>query len=230
MFDLFFSFLSLAYDSEDVKETTVPTDDIGSDGPATEKKPKGTNDLQDELKNQVAEQDSTAELSGHDADGESHISESSEPTSDAESTSIKNKDEATRDFLKDGSEDSVCSSDSLQQMKTIYKSFLNNPYWSFLSLNSSQLYAEEQPANSSGSSSKIAALGAATIGISLLSQRHSNRCLRNNRLLLNQAFSPLSSCTVKALNSMDPSLLVLASSTAKAVAQHMTLYLNSQFT
>ncbi|XP_056622955.1 teashirt homolog 3 [Triplophysa dalaica] len=148
-----------AYDSEDVKETTVPTDDIGSDGPATEKKPKGTNDLQDELKNSVAEQDSTAELSGHDADGESHISESSEPTSDAESTSIKNKDEATRDFLKDGSEDSVCSSDSLEQMKAIYKSFLNNPYWSFLSLNSSQLYAEEQPANSSGSSSNNSSPG-----------------------------------------------------------------------
>ncbi|KAA0715096.1 Teashirt -like protein 3 [Triplophysa tibetana] len=148
-----------AYDSEDVKETTVPSDDIGGDCPATEKKPKGTHDLQDDLKNAVAEQDPTAELSGHDADGESHVSESSEPTSDAEGTSIKNKDEATSDFLKDGSEDSVCSSDSLEQMKAIYKSFLNNPYWSFLSLNSSQLYSEEQPANSSGSSSNNSSPG-----------------------------------------------------------------------
>lgn len=107
----------------------------------------------------MAEQDTPAELSGHDVDSESHISESSEPTSDAESTSIKNKEEATGDFLKDGSEDSVCSSDSLEQMKAIYKSFLNNPYWSFLRLNSSQLYSEEQPANSSGSSSNNSSPG-----------------------------------------------------------------------
>lgn len=114
--------------------------------------------MRDELKN-PAEQASTAELSGHDVDSESHVSESSEPTSDAESTSIKNKGEATRDFLKDGSEDSLCSSDSLEQMKAIYKSFLNNPYWSFLSLNSSQLYSEEQPPNSSGSSSNNSSPG-----------------------------------------------------------------------
>ncbi len=72
--------------------------------------------------------------------------------SDADSTPIKNE-EATTDFLKDHSEESVCITDSLEQMKAIYKSFLNNPYWSFLSLNSSQPHADEQPARSSGSSS-----------------------------------------------------------------------------
>nr|XP_055029461.1 teashirt homolog 3-like [Misgurnus anguillicaudatus] len=148
-----------AYDSENVKETTLQIDGIRSDCSAT-KKPKGTNELEEELKNSVAEQDSstTAELSGHDVDSESHISESSEPTSDADSTSIKNE-EATGEFLKDCSEDSVCSSDSLEQMKAIYKSFLNNPYWSFFNLNSSQLYSEEQPANSSDSSSNNSSPG-----------------------------------------------------------------------
>ncbi|XP_051580014.1 teashirt homolog 3-like [Myxocyprinus asiaticus] len=147
-----------AYDSENLKETTTQIEGIGSDCSVTKNKPQGKNDLE-EVKNPVDEQDSSAELSSHDVDSESHISESSDPTSDAESISIKNKEDATRDFLKDSSEDSLCSSDSLEQMKAIYKSFLNNPYWSLLSLNSSQPYAEEQPANSSGSSSNNSSPG-----------------------------------------------------------------------
>ncbi|XP_051513095.1 teashirt homolog 3-like isoform X1 [Myxocyprinus asiaticus] len=149
-----------AYDSENVKETTTQIDGIGNDYSVTKKKKQGTNDLEQEVKSPVDEQDSTtAELSGHDVDSESHISEYSDPTSDAESTSVKNQEDTTRDILKDSSEDSVCSSDSLEQMKAIYKSFLNNPYWSLLSLNSSQPYAEEQPANSSGSSSNNSSPG-----------------------------------------------------------------------
>uniref|UniRef100_A0A8C2BAA9 Teashirt zinc finger homeobox 3a n=1 Tax=Cyprinus carpio TaxID=7962 RepID=A0A8C2BAA9_CYPCA len=115
--------------------------------------------LNKDFNNPVDEQDSpTPELSGHDVDSESHISESSDPMSDSDSTPIKNE-EATTDFLKDHSEDSVCITDSLEQMKAIYKSFLNNPYWSFLSLNSSQPHADEQPASSSGSSSSNSSPG-----------------------------------------------------------------------
>ncbi|XP_016419196.1 teashirt homolog 3-like [Sinocyclocheilus rhinocerous] len=142
-----------AYDSESVKETTIQTEGTGSDYTVT-KKPHCESDLGEDFNNPVDEQDSpTPELSGHDVDSESHISESSDPTSDSDSTPIKNE-EATTDFLrtKDRSEDSVCITDSLEQMKAIYKSVLNNPYWSFLSLNSSQPHADEQPASSSGSS------------------------------------------------------------------------------
>ncbi len=125
----------------------------------TKKKQQGERDLGEDFNNPEDEQDSpTAELSGHDVDSESHISESSDPTSDADSTPIKNE-EATTDFLKDRSEGSVCITDSLEQMKAIYKSFLNNPYWSFLSLNSSQPHADEQPASSSGSSSSNSSPG-----------------------------------------------------------------------
>ncbi|XP_016336485.1 teashirt homolog 3-like [Sinocyclocheilus anshuiensis] len=148
-----------AYDSENVKVNTMQTEGTGSDCSVTKKKQQGESDLGEDFNNPVDEQDSpTAELSGHDVDNESHISESSDPTSDADSTPIKNE-EATTDFLKDRSEDSVCITDSLEQMKAIYKSFLNNPYWSFLSLNSSQPHADEQPASSSGSSSSNSSPG-----------------------------------------------------------------------
>ncbi|KAL0167828.1 hypothetical protein M9458_036050, partial [Cirrhinus mrigala] len=122
----------------------------------TKKKHQGESDVGEDFNNTVDEQDSpTAELSGHDVDSESHISESSDPTSDVDSTPMKNKEEATTDR----SEDSVCITDSLDQMKAIYKSFLNNPYWSFLSLNSSQLHADEQLASSSGTSSSNSSPG-----------------------------------------------------------------------
>ncbi|XP_052439061.1 teashirt homolog 3 isoform X1 [Carassius gibelio] len=148
-----------AYDSENVKESTIQTEDTGSDCSVTKKKQQGESDLGEDFINPVDEQDSpTAELSGHDVDNESHTSESSDPTSDADSSiPIKNMEEATTDFLKDHSEDH--SEDSLEQMKAIYKSFLNNPYLSFLSLNSSQLHADEQPASSSGSSSSNSSPG-----------------------------------------------------------------------
>lgn len=81
------------------------------------------NDLGEDLKTPMDEQDSpAAELSGHDVDSESHISESSDPTSDTESTPNKKEEDATIDFLKDSSEHSVCITDSLEQMKAIYKS------------------------------------------------------------------------------------------------------------
>ncbi|XP_073706447.1 teashirt homolog 3 [Garra rufa] len=148
-----------AYDSENVKET-IQTEGTGSDCSVTKKKHLGESDVGEDFNNPADEQDSpAAELSGHDVDSESHISESSDPTSDADSTPVKNKEEATTDFLKDRSEESVCITDSLDQMKAIYKSFLNNPYWSFLSLNSSQLNADEQLASSSGTSSSNSSPG-----------------------------------------------------------------------
>ncbi|XP_067276373.1 teashirt homolog 3 [Pseudorasbora parva] len=146
-----------AYDSENVKESPIET---GSDCSVTKEKLQDENDLGEDLKNPVDEQDSPpAELSGHDVDSESHISESSDHTSDTESTPNKKEEEATRDFLEDSSEHSVCITDSLEQMKAIYKSFLNNPYWSFLNLNSSQPYADEQPASTSSSSSSNSSPG-----------------------------------------------------------------------
>ncbi|XP_077049625.1 teashirt homolog 3 [Siphateles boraxobius] len=148
-----------AYDSENVKETPIETEDTGSDCSVAKETPQDENYLREDLKTPMDEQDSpAAELSGHDVDSESHISESSDPTSDTESTRNK-KEEATRDFLKDSSEHSVCITDSLDQMKAIYKSFLNNPYWSFLNLNSSQPYPDEQAASSSGSSSSDSSPG-----------------------------------------------------------------------
>ncbi|XP_043072697.1 teashirt homolog 3 [Puntigrus tetrazona] len=147
-----------AYDSENVKENAIQTEGTGSDCSVTKKKQQG--ESEEDFNNPADEQDSpTAELSGHDVDSESHISESSDPTSDADSTLIKNKEETTTDFIKDCSESSVCIADSLEQMKAIYKSFLNNPYWSFLSLNSSQPQADEQPGSSSGSSSSNSSPG-----------------------------------------------------------------------
>ncbi|XP_059421162.1 teashirt homolog 3-like [Carassius carassius] len=147
------------YDSENVKETTIQTESTESDCAVTKKKPHCEIDLGEDFNNPVDEQDSpTPELSGHDVDSESKISESSDPTSDTDSTLIKNE-KATTDFLKDHLVDSVCITDSLEQMKAVYKSFLNNPYWSFLSLNSSQAHADEQPASSSGSSSSNSSPG-----------------------------------------------------------------------
>ncbi|KTF94195.1 hypothetical protein cypCar_00001817 [Cyprinus carpio] len=97
-----------AYDSENVKESTIQTEDTGSDCSVPKKKQQGESDLGEDFINPVDEQDSpTAELSGHDVDNESHISESSDPMSDADSTPIKNTEEATTDFLKDHSEDSL---------------------------------------------------------------------------------------------------------------------------
>lgn len=156
----FFSSPPLAYDSENVKETPIETEDTGSDCSVAKETLQDENDLGEDLKTPMDEQDSpAAELSGHDVDSESHISESSDPTSDTESTPNKKEEDATIDFLKDSSEHSVCITDSLEQMKAIYKSFLNNPYWSFLNLNSSQPYADEQTASSSGSSSSNSSPG-----------------------------------------------------------------------
>ncbi|TRY85215.1 hypothetical protein DNTS_009260 [Danionella cerebrum] len=110
---------------------------------STKEKLPDETDSREGFKSPVYKQSPTIEPSGHDVD-----SESNDPISDDESTPVKSEDDGTKS-----------TPDSLEQIKTIYKSFLNNPYWSFLSLNSSQREADEQLASSSGSSSSNSSPG-----------------------------------------------------------------------
>lgn len=73
--------------------------------------------------------------------------------SDVESSSINNKDKPLKDCLNEGSEKSVCGSDSLEQIKAIYNGFLSNSFWSSPSLNPSQSCTEKRCETSSSSSS-----------------------------------------------------------------------------
>uniref|UniRef100_A0A3B3URV9 Teashirt zinc finger homeobox 3b n=1 Tax=Poecilia latipinna TaxID=48699 RepID=A0A3B3URV9_9TELE len=86
------------------------------------------------------------DFSGQDLDSESHLSESSDRMSDFESSSLKNEDDAIL-----AATSSVA--DSLEKMKAIYTSFLNNSYWSTLNLNLTQPPAEKPPRSHSSSSS-----------------------------------------------------------------------------
>lgn len=92
-----------------------------------------------------------AEFSG--THSELHINESNEPMSDVESSSINIKDKPMKDCLNEGSEKSVCGSDSLEQIKAIYNGFLSNSFWSSESLNPSQSCTEKRSETCSSSSS-----------------------------------------------------------------------------
>uniref|UniRef100_A0A096MGE7 Teashirt zinc finger homeobox 3b n=1 Tax=Poecilia formosa TaxID=48698 RepID=A0A096MGE7_POEFO len=70
------------------------------------------------------------DFSGQDLDSESHLSESSDRMSDFESSSLKNEDDDEAILAATSS-----VADSLEKMKAIYTSFLNNSYWSTLNLN-----------------------------------------------------------------------------------------------
>uniref|UniRef100_A0A3B3DZK7 Teashirt zinc finger homeobox 3a n=1 Tax=Oryzias melastigma TaxID=30732 RepID=A0A3B3DZK7_ORYME len=93
------------------------------------------------------------ELSGHEVDSESHASEASERLSDSESPSGK----AEANFsLNTDSQTSSLGTDTLEQMKAIYSSFLTSPLWSPLNLNSAPTQVQpstEKPARSSSTSS-----------------------------------------------------------------------------
>ncbi|KAG5274013.1 hypothetical protein AALO_G00158230 [Alosa alosa] len=76
------------------------------------------------------------DLSSHDLDSESHLSEPSDRMSDF-GDSVKNEEVASRGSRKrrPGTEGSgSISPSSLEQMKAIYSSFLTNSYWSSLGL------------------------------------------------------------------------------------------------
>lgn len=58
-----------------------------------------------------------------------------------------------KDCLNEGSENSVCGSDSLEQIKAIYNGFLSNSFWSSPSILPSQSCTEKRSETSSSSSS-----------------------------------------------------------------------------
>ncbi|KAI5280185.1 Teashirt-like 3 [Manis pentadactyla] len=95
-----------------------------------------------------------AELSGHDMDSESHISETSDRMADFESGSVKNEEEAKEAALPP---EDPAASDSLEQMKAVYNSFLSSSYWSGL-----QLGPRQAPSGDGGSSSGSSSSGSSS--------------------------------------------------------------------
>ncbi|KAI5931217.1 Teashirt3 [Manis javanica] len=95
-----------------------------------------------------------AELSGHDMDSESHISETSDRMADFESGSVKNEEEAKEAVVPP---EDPAASDSLEQMKAVYNSFLSSSYWSGL-----QLGPRQAPSGDGGSSSGSSSSGSSS--------------------------------------------------------------------
>ncbi|XP_007250586.3 teashirt homolog 3 [Astyanax mexicanus] len=144
-----------AYDSEDPKDTTIRNEVTEGEHSESREKPQDNNDYyKKELPLKIPKDElctSTAKLSEND--NKPHIPESTEPISNIGSTSSKTRNEAIKDNHSGGSEKLAYSSDSLEQIKAIYKSFLSNSYWSSVSLNPSQSCAERTSEISSSSSS-----------------------------------------------------------------------------
>lgn len=144
----------LAYDSEDVEEPASQNDFFKKEDSTTTEKPLGSSDFRKDHVFQKSEEEhcsTTVEFS--ETDSELHINESNEPLSDAESSSINNTDKPVKDCLNEGSENSVCGSDSLEQIKAIYNGFLSNSFWSSPSVLPSQSCTEKRCETSSSSSS-----------------------------------------------------------------------------
>lgn len=144
----------IAYDSEDVAEPARQNEDIEKGDSTTTEKALGNDGFRKDRVFQKPEDEhcsATAEFS--ETDSELHINESNEPMSDAESSSVNNKDKPMKDCLNEGSENSVCGSNSLEQIKAIYNGFLSNSFWSSPSLNPSQSCTEKRSESSSSSSS-----------------------------------------------------------------------------
>lgn len=144
----------LAYDSEDVEEPAKQNEDFKKKDSTTTEKPLGNSDFRKDYVFQKSEEKhcfTTAELS--ETDGELLINESNESMSDVESSSINNKDKLLKNCLNEGSENSVCGSDSLEQIKAIYNGFLSNFVWSSQRVNPSQSCTEKRSETSSSSSS-----------------------------------------------------------------------------
>ncbi|KAL6478970.1 hypothetical protein MHYP_G00124030 [Metynnis hypsauchen] len=150
-----------AYELEEVKEPDMQSEVMEKQHSTASWKPLDNNDYyrKDYLFQNSKEEGCTSAADFLENDRESPNLESNKPASDSESTSIKNKDEPMKDIHNRGSERSVWGSDSLEQIKAIYKSFLSNSYWSSLSLNPSQPCAEKTSDTSSCSSSSNSSPG-----------------------------------------------------------------------
>lgn len=162
------SILLAAYSPEELTEHPVEEAEAG-ERPSV---PQDDLPMKEELveqsvgtaKEQACDQESadTTELSGQEMDSESHVSESSDRLSDFESPC--RKAEAAASQNADAKTPPICS-DTLEQMKAIYSSFLTSPLWSPLNLNSTPLQAqssasaEKQTRSNSTSSSSSCSSG-----------------------------------------------------------------------
>ncbi|XP_066541881.1 teashirt homolog 3 [Hoplias malabaricus] len=144
-----------AYDSEDVKEPDKQNEVMESQHSAAEGNTLNNKDFnkKEHLFQNSKNEQCTSAPEASDNDSDSHIHDSNKLLSDAEITSMKNKDKSVKDGLIGGSEKPECGSDSLEQIKAIYKSFLSNSYWSSLSLNNSRPCAEKTSETNNCSSS-----------------------------------------------------------------------------
>ncbi|XP_070763296.1 teashirt homolog 3 isoform X3 [Enoplosus armatus] len=111
-------------------------------------------------KEQACDQESAgaAELSGQEMDSESHVSETSDRLSDFESPSRKAEGNLVTAPLNGDTKTPPIGMDTLEQMKSIYSSFLTSPLWSPLNFNSTPPQAQslaptEKPARSNSTSS-----------------------------------------------------------------------------
>ncbi|XP_017274324.1 teashirt homolog 3 [Kryptolebias marmoratus] len=144
-------------EAEAGEQPSVPQDDLPM-------KEEFAEQIVGTAKEQACDQESAdaTELSGQEMDSESHVSESSDRLSDFESPC--RKAEATASQNADAKTPPIAS-DTLEQMKAIYSSFLTSPLWSPLNLNSTPLQAqssasaEKQTRSNSTSSSSSCSSG-----------------------------------------------------------------------
>ncbi|XP_062860841.1 teashirt homolog 3 [Trichomycterus rosablanca] len=143
-----------AYDSEDAEESAMKIDSLLREASTTTKNPLSKSDFSEGSLFQKTETDQraiAAELS--ETDSEAQIHESNETVWDVKGSSVNYMDKTMKNCPNEGSEKSLCGSNSLEQIKAIYNGFLSNSYWSSLSLNPSQSCSEKRSETSSSSSS-----------------------------------------------------------------------------
>ncbi|XP_044047911.1 teashirt homolog 3 isoform X1 [Siniperca chuatsi] len=154
--------LHLPYSPEELTEHTVEDEEVEADDlPSAPQNDLPMKEFVEQslgpAKEQSCDQESAgaAELSGQEMDSESHVSETSDRLSDFESPS--RKAEVTAPQNGDTKTPPI-GMDTLEQMKSIYSSFLTSPLWSPLNFNSTPPQAQslgstEKPARSNSTSS-----------------------------------------------------------------------------
>lgn len=112
------------------------------------------------VKEQACDRESAgaAELSGQEMDSESHVSETSDRLSDFENIPRNSEGNFITASQNGGTKTPPIGLDTLEQMKTIYSSFLSSPLWSPLNFNSTPPQAQssgltEKPTRSNSTSS-----------------------------------------------------------------------------
>ncbi|KAG7244454.1 hypothetical protein INR49_030106 [Caranx melampygus] len=125
-----------AYSPEELTEHTVEDEEAEADDLPSA--PQDDLPMKDEFveqsvgpaKEQACDQESAgvAELSGHEMDSESHVSETSDRLSDFESPSRKAEGILVTPPLNGGTKTPPVGVDTLEQMKAIYSSFLTSPF------------------------------------------------------------------------------------------------------